>query len=153
MGICHSDSVSDDEFALFSRHLGMGEFRVNPTYGINSIGELDMKIETRAIGDVSILDCRGNITLGDGTMVVRNAVRETLNDGGKKIILNLADVRYIDSSGVGELVSTYTTVTGHDGQLKLLHLNQKTRALLTMTKLLTVFQVYEDEQEALASFA
>ena len=70
-----------------------------------------MKIETRTVGDVRILDCSGKITLGEGTMAIRNTVRDVLKNGGKKIILNLADVNYIDSSGIGELVSTYTTVT------------------------------------------
>jgi anti-sigma B factor antagonist len=70
-----------------------------------------MKIETRIIGDITLLDCSGKITLGEGTMTVRNTVRDILKSDGKKIILNLADVNYIDSSGIGELVSTYTTVT------------------------------------------
>lgn len=111
-----------------------------------------MKIETRTIGDVTILDCSGKITLGEGTMTVRNTVRDILNANGKKIILNLADVNYIDSSGIGELVSTYTTVTNKGGQLKLLNLTKKIQELLMITKLLTVFQVFENEQAALASF-
>jgi anti-sigma B factor antagonist len=111
-----------------------------------------MKIETRTIGEIRILDCSGKITLGEGTMAVRNTVRDILKSDGKKIILNLADVNYIDSSGIGELVSTYTTVTNNGGQLKLLNLTKKIRELLAITKLLTVFQVFEDEQAALASF-
>lgn len=111
-----------------------------------------MKIETRTIGDVHILDCSGKITLGEGTMAVRNTVRDILKGNGKKIILNLADVNYIDSSGIGELVSTYTTVTNNGGQLKLLSLTKKIQELLAITKLLTVFQVFENEQAALDSF-
>ena len=111
-----------------------------------------MKINTRTIGDIQILDWSGKITLGEGTMSVRNAVRDLLQSGGKKIILNLADVNYIDSSGIGELVSTYTTVTSSGGQLKLLNLTKKIHELLAITKLLTVFQVFENEQAALASF-
>jgi len=111
-----------------------------------------MKIATRTIGDVRILDCSGKITLGEGTMAVRNAVRDALKGDGKKIILNLADVNYIDSSGIGELVSSYTTVTNGGGQLKLLNLTKKIQELLAITKLLTVFQVFENEQQALASF-
>ncbi len=111
-----------------------------------------MKIDTRTIGDVHVLDCSGKITLGEGTMMVRNTVRDILQGGGKKIILNLGDVNYIDSSGIGELVSTYTTVTSQGGQLKLLNLTKKIQELLAITKLLTVFQVYADEQKALASF-
>jgi len=111
-----------------------------------------MKIETRTVGDITILDCSGKITLGEGTMTVRNTVRDILKNNGKKIILNLGDVNYIDSSGIGELVSTYTTVTNSGGQLKLLNLTKKIQELLQITKLLTVFQVFENEQAALASF-
>ena len=111
-----------------------------------------MKIETRTIGDAKILDCSGRITLGDGTMVVRNTVRNIVDGGGKKIVLNFADVSHIDSSGVGELVSSYATVARHGGQLVIVHLTKRTRELLTLTKLLTVFKVFEDEKEALASF-
>ena len=111
-----------------------------------------MKIETRTVGDVHILDCSGKITLGEGTMAIRNTVREVLKSGGKKIVLNLSEVNYIDSSGIGELVSTFTTVTNQDGQLKLLNLTKKIQELLQITKLLTVFSVYDNEQKALASF-
>ena len=112
-----------------------------------------MKIEMRTIGDVRLLDCSGKITLGEGTMTVRNTVLDVLKDGGKKIILNLADVNYIDSSGIGELVRTYITVTSSGGQLKLLNLTKKIQELLQITKLLTVFQVYDSESAALASFS
>jgi len=111
-----------------------------------------MKIENRSVGDIHILDCSGKITLGEGTMAVRNAVREVLKNGGKKIILNLGDVNYIDSSGIGELVSSFTTVTNGGGQLKLLNLTKKIQELLSITKLLTVFQVFNDEKSAIASF-
>ena len=111
-----------------------------------------MKIDIRTVSDVKVLDCRGRITLGEGTMVVRNTVRDLLNDGNKKIILNLGEVNYIDSSGIGELVSTYTTVTGNGGQLKLLNLTKKIQELLAITKLLTVFQVFDDEAKSIASF-
>ncbi len=111
-----------------------------------------MKIDTRTVGDVHILDCSGKITLGEGTMAVRNTVREVLKGGGKKIIMNLHDVNYIDSSGIGELVSTYTTVTNQGGHLKLLNLTKKIQELLAITKLLTVFQVYDNEAAALGSF-
>jgi anti-sigma B factor antagonist len=112
-----------------------------------------MKIETRTIGDVRILDCSGKITLGEGTMAVRNTVRDILKNNGKKIVLNLAEVNYIDSSGIGELVSTYSTVANSGGQLKLLNLTKKIQELLAITKLLTVFQVFENEQAALTSFS
>jgi anti-sigma B factor antagonist len=112
-----------------------------------------MKIEMRTIGDVRILDCSGKITLGEGTMAVRNTVLDILKDGGKKIIVNLADVNYIDSSGIGELVRTYSTVSSGGGQLKLLSLTKKIQELLQITELLTVFQVYDSESAALASFS
>ena len=111
-----------------------------------------MKIENRTVGDVHILDCSGKITLGEGTMTVRNSVREVLGAGGKKIILNLGDVNYIDSSGIGELVSSFTTVSNQGGQLKLLSLTKKIQELLAITKLLTVFQVFDDEEAARNSF-
>ena len=111
-----------------------------------------MKIEMRTVGDVKILDCSGKITLGEGTMSIRNAVRDHVNAGAKKIALNLADVNYIDSAGVGELVSTYTTVVNSGGKLKLLSLTKKIREVLAITKLLTVFDVFDDEQAMLASF-
>jgi anti-sigma B factor antagonist len=114
--------------------------------------ELLMKIDTRTIGDVHILDCSGKITLGQGTMTVRNVVLDILKTGGKKIVLNLADVNYIDSPGVGELVSSYTTVCNQGGQLKLLCLTKKIHEVLSVTRLLTVFQVYDTEAEMLASF-
>jgi len=110
-----------------------------------------MEINKRTVGDIQILDCKGRITLGEGTMTVRNTVRDILVDN-KKIILNLGNVDYIDSSGIGELVSTYTTVTNAGGQLKLLNLTKKIQELLAITKLLTVFHVFEDEQAAIASF-
>jgi anti-sigma B factor antagonist len=112
-----------------------------------------MKIDIRTIGDIRILDCSGKITLGEGTMSIRNTVRDALQSGAKKIILNLADISYIDSAGVGELVSTFTTTVNNGGKLKLLNLTKKVQELLTITKLLTVFEVFNDEKAALASFS
>ena len=113
---------------------------------------MEMEIKKRTFGDIQILDCSGKITLGEGTMTVRNAVRDNLADNGKKIILNLGDVNYVDSSGIGELVNTYTTVTSAGGKLKLLNLTKNIKALLAITKLITVFDVFEDEQTAITSF-
>jgi anti-sigma B factor antagonist len=112
-----------------------------------------MKIEKRTVGDVLILDCSGKITLGEGTMAIRNTVMDLLKDGEKKIVMNLADVNYIDSSGIGELVRTYITVSSGGGQMKLLSLTKKIQELLQITKLLTVFQVYDSESAAVASFS
>ena len=111
-----------------------------------------MKIEIRTIGEVKVLDCSGKITLGEGTMSIRTTVRDVLQNGAKKIVLNLADINYIDSSGIGELVSTYTTVVNGGGSLKLLGLTKKIHELLAITKLLTVFDVFNEERAALASF-
>ena len=111
-----------------------------------------MKIETRAVGDVRILDCSGRITLEEGTMAVRNSVRDILNRGMKKIVLDLADVNTIDSPGIGELVSAYTTAMNNGGQLKLLNLTKKIYELLKITGLDNVFQIFDDEQSAIDSF-
>ena len=112
-----------------------------------------MKIGSRLVGDIHFLDCSGKITLGEGTISVRTTVEDILKGGGKKIVLNLANVVYIDSSGVGELVHTYTTVAEHGGELKLLSLTKKIREVLAITKLLTIFQVYDSEPATVASFA
>ena len=112
-----------------------------------------MQIHTRTIGDVHVLDFSGKITLGDPTKAMRHTISDLLENGGKKILLNLTDVNYIDSSGIGELLRTFTTVTTAGKQLKLLNLTSKVRELLVITKLLTVFQVFESEQAAVASFA
>ncbi|MGH9930764.1 MAG: STAS domain-containing protein [Pyrinomonadaceae bacterium] len=113
----------------------------------------ELNILERRVGDITVLDMDGKITIGEGSVALRTAIRRLLEEGKKKILLNLARVGYIDSSGIGELVSSYTAITKEDGgQLKLLNLTQKLQDLLTITKLLTVFDVYENEEEALASF-
>lgn len=112
-----------------------------------------MRIETRTVNDVTILDIHGKITIGEGSAEIRNRVRDLLQGGRKKILLNLGDVSYVDSSGIGELVSSFTTVTNQGGQLKLLSLTKKLRELLAITKLLTVFDTFEDEDKAVASFS
>lgn len=112
----------------------------------------ELNIRERQAGDVTVLDLDGKITIGEGSVAVRSAIRRLLEEGKKKILLNLAAVSYMDSSGIGELVSSYTTINREGGQLKLLNLTQKIRDLLAITKLLTVFDVYEDESEALNSY-
>jgi len=112
----------------------------------------ELNISERHVGDVTILDMDGKITIGEGSVALRTAIRRLLEEGKKKILLNLAKVGYIDSSGIGELVSSYTAINKESGELKLLNLTQKLQDLLTITKLLTVFDVYESEEEALASF-
>ena len=112
----------------------------------------ELNIRERQAGDVTILDLEGKITIGEGSVSLRTAIRRLIEEGKKKILLNLAGVSYVDSSGIGELVSSYTTINREGGQLKLLKLTQKIKDLLTITKLLTVFDVYDDEAEALNSF-
>jgi anti-sigma B factor antagonist len=107
---------------------------------------------SRIIGDVVVVDFSGKITLGEGSSTLRRTIRELLDRGHRKIVLNLYDVDYIDSSGIGELVSGYTTVRGLDGELKLLHLTKRVHDLLQITRLFTVFDVPSDEEDAIRSF-
>jgi anti-sigma B factor antagonist len=112
----------------------------------------ELNISERQADGVTILDLTGRITIGEGSVALRTAIRRLLSEGKKNILLNLGGVSYIDSSGIGELVSSFTTVKKDGGSLKLLNLTQKVQDLLAITKLLTVFDVYENEDEALASF-
>ncbi len=112
----------------------------------------ELNISERQAGDVTILDMDGKVTLGEGSVALRTTIRRLLGEGKKKILLNLGSVSYVDSSGIGELVSSFTAVNKEDGTLKLLNLTQKIQDLLAITKLLTVFDVYENEGEALSSF-
>jgi len=111
-----------------------------------------MKSTTRQVDGVSIVDCSGRITLGEGSVILRDTVRELLSKGQKKILLNLGEVSYIDSSGIGELVSAFTTVRNQGGELKLLNLTKKVHDLLQITKLYTVFDVRDDEASAVKAF-
>jgi anti-sigma B factor antagonist len=113
---------------------------------------VSVKLTTRQVGDVSVMDVAGRITLGEGSSALRDALRDMINKNQKKILLNLGEVNYIDSSGIGELVSGFTTVTNSGGQLKLLNLNKRVKDLLQITKLYTVFDVHEDEAGAIRSF-
>ena len=114
---------------------------------------MSVKLNTRQVGDVSVMDVAGRITLGEGSAALRDALREMVGKNQKKILLNLGEVSYIDSSGIGELVSGFTTVTNSGGTLKLLNLNKRVKDLLQITKLYTVFDVHEDEAAAIRSFA
>ncbi len=114
---------------------------------------MSMKLTTREVSGVTIVNLSGKITLGEGGLTLREEVRKLLAAGSKKIVLNLAEVSYIDSSGLGELVSAYTAVKNSGGELKLLNLTSKVRDLLVITKLVTVFDVKDDEAAAVASFA
>ncbi len=113
---------------------------------------MSVKLSTRQVGDVSVVDAVGRITLGEGSSALREAIRNLVSQGHKKILLNLAEVSYIDSSGIGELVSGFTTVTNQGGQLRLLGLTKRVKDLLQITKLYTVFDVHENEAHAIRSF-
>ena len=113
---------------------------------------MSMKVSTRQVDGVTILDLSGRITLGEGSVQLRDAVRDLLSKGNKQILVNLGDVNYIDSSGIGELVSAYTATRNQGGELKLLNLTKKVHDLLQITKLYTVFDVQEDEANAIKSF-
>lgn len=114
------------------------------------MAELDVR--ERQAGDVTILDLSGSIRMGEGCISLRNAIRGLADDGKKNILLNLASVKNVDSSGIGEMIANYTSITRDGGQLKLLNLTEKIRDLLVITKLLTVFDAYESESEALNTF-
>jgi anti-sigma B factor antagonist len=114
---------------------------------------MSLNINVRETGDVVILDLTGPITLGESLTTLRDEVKELLDSGQKNILLNLADVRYIDSSGLGQLVGSYATVTNRGGQLKLLSLGKRVNELMQITKLLTVFEAFTSETAALRSFS
>jgi anti-sigma B factor antagonist len=111
-----------------------------------------MHIDERVVGDVIILDLKGKMTLGEGDEMLREKVGSLVSQGKQKLILNLDGVPYIDSAGLGEIVRTYTTVSRQGGKMKLLNLTKRIEDLLSITKLLTVFEVFEDEKEALESY-
>lgn len=114
---------------------------------------MSVKISNRQVGDVTVIDASGRITLGEGSSTIRDTIRDLTAKGNKKLLLNLGDVTYIDSSGIGELVSGFTSVTNQGGQLKLLNLTKRVQELLQITKLYTVFEVFDDEAAAVRSFS
>ncbi len=113
---------------------------------------MSMKVSTRQVDGITILDLSGRITLGEGSVQLRDAVRELLSKGSKNLLLNLGEVNYIDSSGIGELVSAFTTVRNQGGEMKLLNLTKKVHDLLQITKLYTVFDIKDDEAVAISAF-
>ncbi len=113
---------------------------------------MSMKATIRQVDSVTVVDISGRITLGEGCAQLRELIRDQLSKGNKRVLINLADVTYIDSSGIGELVSAYTAVSNQGGQLKLLNLTKKVHDLLQITKLYTVFDVHNDEAKAIGSF-
>ena len=113
---------------------------------------MSVTVTTRRIGDVSVLDVSGRITLGEGSSILRESLRDCASARQAKVLLNLEDVNYIDSSGIGELVSGYTNIQDGGGELKLLNLTKRVKDLLQITKLYTVFEVFDDEATAIQSF-
>lgn len=113
---------------------------------------MSFKATSREIGSVTVIDMDGRITLGEGSALLRDLIRENLARGHKKIVMNLAGINYIDSSGLGELVSGYRLIKSEGGEVKLLNLNKKVADLLQITKLYTVFDIHNQEEQALASF-
>jgi len=114
---------------------------------------MSLKMKTREANGVTIIDLSGQITLGEASASLRDEVRDQLGHGSDKIVLNLGEVTYIDSAGLGELTGSYTSVKNRGGALKLLHLTKRVHDLMQITKLYTVFDVYDDEKQAVASFA
>jgi anti-sigma B factor antagonist len=114
---------------------------------------VSMKATNRQVDGVAVVDMSGRITLGEGSVVLRDTIRDLVGKGQKKILLNLGDVTYIDSSGIGELVSAFTAVRREGGELKLLNLTKKVHDLLQITKLYTVFDIKDDEAAAIKAFA
>ena len=112
-----------------------------------------MNVNVRKAGDVTIVDLKGKITIGSGDAALRQAMQEVMNSGANKVLINMADVSTIDSSGIGELVSAYTTATNRGARLKLINLPAKVTDILTITQLITVFDVYDSEAEGVASFS
>lgn len=112
----------------------------------------ELSVKERQAGDVTILDLSGEVRIGDASVALREAMRKLVDSGKTKVLLNLGGVKYMDSTGIGELIANYTTLTRKGGQLKLLNLTERIQNLLVITKLLTVFDAYDNEAEALKSF-
>ena len=112
-----------------------------------------MQIEERSAGDVTVLDLKGKMTLGEGDELLKDKINSLIHQGRRKVVLNLEDVPYIDSAGLGEIVRTYTTISRQGGSLKLLNLTKRISDLLSITKLLTVFDTYDSEADAVRSFS
>ena len=113
---------------------------------------MSFSANTRKVGGIVIVDMSGNLTIGEPTLLLRETIRRFIADGNLKFILNLANLKYIDSAGLGELITAYTTLRNRQGDVKLLKVTGKLEGLLQTTKLVTVFDSYDDEQKALASF-
>jgi len=114
---------------------------------------MSVKLSTRQVGDVTVVDAVGRMTLGEGASTFRDTIRDLASSSHKKVLLNLGEVSYIDSSGIGEMVAGFATVTNQGGSMKLLNLTKRVKDLLQITKLYTVFEVFDDEATAVRSFS
>ena len=114
---------------------------------------MSVKLTTRQVNEVTVIDVSGRITLGEGSSLLRDELRSLIGSNRRKILLNLADVSYVDSSGIGQLVAALTTVNSLGGQLKLLNLTKRLKELLQMTKVISIFEVFDDEKKAVATFS
>ena len=114
---------------------------------------MSVKLTTRQVNEVTVIDVSGRITLGEGSSLLRDELRSLIGSNRRKILLNLADVSYVDSSGIGQLVAAFTTVSSQGGQLKLLNLTKRLKELLQMTKVISIFEVFDDEKKAVATFS
>jgi anti-sigma B factor antagonist len=132
---------------------GSGRFGAAIAQAHRDAEEFGMQIEERVVNNVTILDLKGKITLGEGDEALKDKINSLIQQDRKKILLNLGEVPYIDSAGLGEIVRTYTTVSRQGGQLKLVHLTKRITDLLSITKLLTVFETFDSEPDALKSFS
>lgn len=112
-----------------------------------------MEIDERSVGNVTVLDLKGKITLGEGDELLKDKINSLILQGQRQVLLNLEGVPYIDSAGLGEIVRTYTTMSRQGGSLKLLNLTKRIHDLLSITKLLTVFETYDSEEDAVRSFS
>jgi anti-sigma B factor antagonist len=132
---------------------GRREGTIPDEFRMRRVNSMGIQVTTRQVGDVSVVDVVGRITLGEGGSILRETIRDLVSKGKKKVLLNLGEVSYIDSSGIGELVSAFTTVTNQGGVMKLLSLTKRVQGLLQITKLYTVFEVFDSETSAMHSFA
>ena len=114
---------------------------------------MSVKLTTRQVNEVTVIDVSGRITLGEGSSLLRDELRSLIGSNRRKILLNLADVSYVDSSGIGQLVAAFTTVSSQGGQLKLLNLTKRLKELLQLTKVISIFEVFDDEKKAVATFS
>jgi len=132
---------------------GRREGEISDEFRLRRVNSMGIQVTTRQVGDVSVVDVAGRITLGEGGSTLRETIRDLVSKGNKKVLLNLGEVSYIDSSGIGELVAAFTTVTNQGGVMKLLNLTKRVQGLLQITKLYTVFEVFDSATSAIHSFA